>query len=108
MLDNSLLKWTQNSLIFDQFIIIVQSLSCVRLFATPWTAARQASLFFTISQSLLKLMFIEQLMPSNHLILCHPFLLLPSISYMTLKTNWSGFSAMGLRQKPVYKQIRWG
>ena len=46
---------------------------------TPWTAARQASLSFTISQSLLKLMTIELVMPSNHLILCHPLLLLPSI-----------------------------
>ena len=46
---------------------------------TPWTAARQASLSFPISQSLLKLMSIESVMPSNHLILCHPLLLLPSI-----------------------------
>ena len=46
---------------------------------TPWTAAHQASLSFTVSQSLFKLMFIELVMPSNHLILCHPFLLLPSI-----------------------------
>ena len=51
----------------------VQSLSCVRLFATPWIAARQASLSFTISWSLLKLMSIDWVMPSNHLILCHPF-----------------------------------
>ena len=57
----------------------VQLLSHVQLFATPWTAARQASLFFTISQSLLKLMSIELVMPSNHLILCHPLLLPPSI-----------------------------
>ena len=55
----------------------VQSLSCVQLFMTPWTAARQASLSFTNSQSLLKLMSIELVTPSNHLILCHP--LLPSI-----------------------------
>ena len=55
------------------------SFSRVRLFATPWTAARQVSLLFTISQSLLRLMFIESVMPSNHLILCHPLLLLPSI-----------------------------
>ena len=57
----------------------VQSLSCVRLFATPWTAARQASLSITNSQSLLKLMSIESVMPSNHLILCRPLLLPPSI-----------------------------
>ena len=57
----------------------VQSLRCVQLFATPWTAAHQASLSITNSQSLLKLMFIELVMPSNHLILCHPLLLPPSI-----------------------------
>ena len=57
----------------------VQSLSCVRLFVAPWTAARKAYLSLTNSQSLLKLMSIESVMPSNHLILCHPLLLLPSI-----------------------------
>ena len=57
----------------------VQSLSRVRLFATPWTAAHQASLSITNSQSLFKLMSIESVMPSNHLIPCHPLLLLPSI-----------------------------
>ena len=57
----------------------VQSLSCARLFATPWTAARQASLSITNSQSLLKLTSIESVTPSNHLIFCHPLLLLPSI-----------------------------
>ena len=57
----------------------VQSLSHVRLFATPWTAACQVSLSITNSRSLLKLMSIESVMPSNHLILCHPLLLLPSI-----------------------------
>ena len=57
----------------------VQSLSRVRLFATPWTAARQASLSNTNSRSSLRLMSIEYVMPSNHLILCHLILLLPSI-----------------------------
>ena len=57
----------------------VQSLSHVRLFVTPRTAARQASLSITNSQSLLKLMSIKSVMPSNHLILCHPLLLPPSI-----------------------------
>ena len=57
----------------------VQLLSCVRIFATPWTAAHQASLFITRSQSLLKLMSVESVMPSNHLILSRPLLLLPSI-----------------------------
>ena len=59
--------------------ISVQSLSRVQLFATPWTVARQASLSITNSQSLLKLMSIESMMPSNHLILCRPLLLTPSI-----------------------------
>ena len=57
----------------------VQSLSPVRLFVTPWTAAHQASLSITNSQSLLKLMSFELVMPSSHLILCHPLLLLPSV-----------------------------
>ena len=56
----------------------VQLLSRVRLFVTPWTAARQASLSITNSRSLLKLMSVELVMPSNHLILCRP-LLLPSV-----------------------------
>ena len=59
--------------------VFFQSLSCVWLFATPWTAARQASLSFTSFQSLFKLLSIESVMPANHLILSHP-LLLPSIS----------------------------
>ena len=62
-----------------QKISSAQSLSRVQLFATPWTAARQASLFITNSQSSFKLMSIESVMPSNHLILWHPLLLLPSI-----------------------------
>ena len=57
----------------------VQWLSCVWLFATPWTAAHQASLSITNSRSLLKYMSIKSMMPSNHPILCHPLLLLPSI-----------------------------
>ena len=57
----------------------VRLLSCVQLFATPWTAAHQASLSITNSWSPFKLMSIESVMPSNHLIFCRPFLLLPSI-----------------------------
>ena len=57
----------------------VQSLSHVQLFATPWTAAYQASLSITNSRSLLELMSVKSVMPSNHLVLCHPLLLLPSI-----------------------------
>ena len=62
-----------------QHFVVVQSLSRVQLFQTPWTVARQASLSFTISQSLLKLTSVESMIPSNHLILCRPLLLLPSI-----------------------------
>ena len=65
--------------LLNSLISSVQLLSHVQLFATPWTAARQASLSITNSQSLLKLMPIESVMPSNHLILCHPLLLPPSI-----------------------------
>ena len=61
------------------FSLVQFSLSVVSDSATPWTAARQASLSITNSQSLLKLMFIESVMPSNHLILCRLLLLLPSI-----------------------------
>ena len=60
------------------FVAVDQLLSWVQLFAAPWTAAFKFSLSFTISWSSLKLMFIELLMPSKHLILCHPLLLLPS------------------------------
>ena len=65
--------------IYQWGLIVVQPLSRVWLFETPWTAARQASLSFAISQSLLKLVSIESVMPPNHLILCHLLLLLPSI-----------------------------
>ena len=60
-------------------VAVVQLLSCAQLFVTPWTAVCLASLSFTTSQSLLKLLSIESVMPSNHVILCHPLLLLPSV-----------------------------
>ena len=66
-------------LIEKNMLIVAQSLSHVQLFVTTWTSARQASPSFTISRSLLKLMSIESVRPSNHLILCHPLLLLLSI-----------------------------
>ena len=75
------------SVVSVQFIS-VQLLSHVQLFATPWTAACQASLSITNSQSLLRLMFIESLMPSNHFILCHPLLppsIFPSIRVFSKK-----------------------
>ena len=74
----------------------VQSLSHVWLFATPWTAARHASLSITNSQSLLKLMSIESVMPSNHLILCRPLLLPPSL-----------FPSIGVFSNESALQIRW-
>ena len=76
--------------------ISVQLLSCVWLFVTPWTAVCQASLSITNSQSLLKLMSIESVMPSNHLILCCPLLLLPSI-----------FPSIGVFFKKSVLLIRW-
>ena len=64
---------------FSSYFFVDQSLSRIQLFVTAQTAARQTSLSFTISWSLLKFMSIDLVMPSNHLILCHPLLLLPSI-----------------------------
>ena len=78
------------------FLGSVQSLSCVQLSVTPWTAACQASLSITNSQSSLKLMSIELVMPSNHLILCCPLLLLPSI-----------FSSIRVFSKKSVFPIRW-
>ena len=74
---------------------LAQLLSRVRLFATPWTAARQASLSITNSQSLLRLMSIESMMPSNHLILCHPLLLPPS-TFLSIRV-FSNESALCIR-----------
>ena len=76
-----MLKPFISKIIIENFSIkySVQSLSRVQLFVIPWTVASQASLSITNSRSFLKLMSIESVMPSNHLILCHPLLLLPSI-----------------------------
>ena len=67
---------------YQSFVVVVQLLSCVRLFATPWTTALQASVPFTISRSLLKLMSVELVMPP-----CRPLLLLPSIFGISLKNK---------------------
>ena len=82
----------------------VQLLSHVWLFAIPWTAAHQDSLSFTISLSLLRLMCIESVMPSNHLILCCPFLLLPSIQKYSLGTHCfcPGLSTGGARSPTTW------
>ena len=77
-------------------IVVVQSLSHVQLFETLWTAARQASLSFTTSQSLLKLMSTELMVPSNHLILCHPLSLLPSV-----------FPSIRVFSNELIRHIRW-
>ena len=86
----------------------VQSLSCVRLFAAPWTAARQASLSITNSRSLPRFMFIESVMPSNHLILCCPLLLPPSIfpnirvfsNESSLRIRWPKFWSFSFNISP--------
>ena len=85
----------------------VQLLNCIQLFVTPWTAARQASLSITNSQSLLKLMSIESVMPSNHLILCHPLLLpaiFPSISVFSnesiLPIRWPKYWSFSFNISP--------
>ena len=80
----------------------VQSLSCVQLFATPWTAAGQTSLSITNSRSLPKLMSIESVMPSNHLILCRPLLLLPSV-FPSIRV-FSNESALRIRW-PKYRSF---
>ena len=77
-------------------VVVVQLLSHVRLFATPWTAAYQASLPFTISQSSLKLMSIESMIPPSRLIFCRPLLLLPSV-----------FPSIGVFSNELALFIRW-
>ena len=94
-----------------EWLSSVQSLSHVRLFATPWIAARQASLSITNSQSLPKLMSFESVMPSSHLILCHPLLLLPPIppsirvfsSESTLRMRWPNYWSFSLSISPSNK-----
>ena len=73
-------------------VVVVQSLSHVRFFTTPWTAVRQVSLSFTVSQSLLKLKSIESVMLSNHLVLCRPRLFLSSIFASISLFQWVGSS----------------
>ena len=85
-------------------VVFVQSLNHVWPFVTPWTTARQASLSFTIFQSLLKLMSIGSVIPSNHLILCQPLLLLPSVfpsnrvfsNESALCTRWPKYRSFGI------------
>ena len=103
------LKWITNK---DLLLLLLfsQSLSCVWLFATPWTAACQSSLSFTISPSLLKLRSVQLMMPSNRLILCHPLLLLPSIfpsirvfsSESALRLRWPKYWSFGFSISPSH------
>ena len=89
-------------------LVIVQSLSCVQLFVTPWTAALQAFLSFTISQNLLKLMSLEAVMPSNYLFLCQHLLLPPSLfpsirvfsSESALHIRWLKYWSFSLSTSP--------
>ena len=82
-------------------------------FATPWTAAHQASLFFTISRSLLKLMSIESMMSSNHLILCHPLLPLPTIfpslrvfsNELALRIRWPKYWSFSICPSSEYPEL---
>ena len=92
--------------------VVAQSLSCLRLFGTPWTAAGQASLSFTISWSLLRLMSIEPVMPSNHLILYHPVLLpsvFPSIrvfsSELALRIRWPKYWSFSISPSSEYSGL---
>ena len=102
-----LLNTVRNTKINNSYDIVlssvssVHSLNHVRLFATPWTAACQASLTITNSRSLLKLMSIELVMPSNHLILCHPLLLLPSIFPSIRSFPMSQFFSSGAQRTGV-------
>ena len=92
---------------------VVQSLSHVRLFATPWTATHLASLNFTTSRSLLKLMSIDSVMLSNHLILCCPLLLLPSIfssirvfsNESALPVRWPNYWSFSISPSNKYSRL---
>ena len=107
-------SWPGPSQKFPQFSS-VQWFSCVWLFVTPWTAARQTSLSITNSLSLLKLMSIELVMPSNHLILCHPLLLPPSIflsirvfsSVLALRIRWPKYWSFIFSISPLMNIQGW-
>ena len=94
----------------------IQLLSRVQLFVTPWIAAHQASLSITNSWSLFKFVRIESVMPSSHLILCHPLLLLPPISpnirvffnESTLRMRWPKYSMNLKRSKHMHTSLVWG
>ena len=97
----------------ESAISSVQLFSHVRVFATPWTAARQASLTITNPQSLLTVMAIESVMPSNRLIFCHPFLLLPSVFpsirvfsiESALHIRWPKYWSSSIRPSSEYSEL---
>ena len=101
-------QWDYITSVYVVKYVVVYSLSQVQLFVTPWTAAHQASLSFTISQSLLKFMTIELVMPSNHVILCCPLLLQPSVfpsirvfsNELALWIRWLNYWTISFRISP--------
>ena len=109
MCANVVVKWEKEVISINS----VQSLSCVRLFVTPWTAACQASLSITNSRSLLKLISIELVIPSNHLILCHPLFLLssifPSIKVFSTESvfciRWPKYCSFSIRPSNAYSGL---
>ena len=97
----------------SSYVVVVQSLGHVWLFVTPWTTADQALLSLTISQSLSKFMFLESVIPSNHLILCHSLLLLPSIfpsirifsSDSSLHIRWPKYWSFSINPSSEYSGL---
>ena len=107
-LDTRTARWNFQCFAFTEVLFVVQLLGRVQLFVTPWTAACQASLYFTISWSLLKFMSIEPVMPPKHLILCHSLHLLPSVfpsirvfsNDLTLRIRWPKNWSFGFSISP--------
>ena len=99
--------------LYKEANLVFQALRHVQLYATPWTAAHQTSLSFTISQSLLKLIFIESVMPSNLLILCCPLFLLPSLSpsirvfssELALHIRWPKYCSFSISSSSEYSGL---
>ena len=112
---HSFLEWSVRELILVPQFSSVQLLSRVRLFATPWTTACQTSLSIINSQSPSKLMSIESVMPSSHLILCHPLLLLPSIfpsmrvfsNESALRIRWPKYWSLSFNISPSKEHPGW-
>ena len=103
-----LIIYNSNNIIKNKIMFVFQSISHIQFFVTPWTVARQASLSSAISRSLLKLMSIESVMPSNHLIVCHALLFLPSIflsirifsNELALLIRWPKYWSFSFRITP--------